>query len=42
MHQELWGYKVEWKSVSRGTGEKRLNTTGLDHSLVTVLTELLH
>jgi hypothetical protein len=27
MHQQLWGYKVEWKSVSRGTGEKRLNTT---------------
>jgi hypothetical protein len=20
MHQQLWGYKVEWKSVSRGTG----------------------
>jgi hypothetical protein len=30
MHQQLWGYKVEWKSVSRGKGEKRLNTTGLD------------
>jgi hypothetical protein len=29
MHQQLWGYKVEWKSVSRGTGGKRLNTTGL-------------
>jgi hypothetical protein len=30
MHQQLWGYKVEWKSVSRGTGgEKRLNTSGL-------------
>jgi hypothetical protein len=28
MHQQLWGYKVEWKSVSRGTGGKRLNTTG--------------
>jgi hypothetical protein len=23
------GYKVEWKSVSRGTGGKRLNTTGI-------------
>jgi hypothetical protein len=31
MHQQLWGYKVEWKSVSRGMGEKRLNTTGLEH-----------
>jgi hypothetical protein len=30
MHQQLWGYKVEWKGVSRGTGGKRLNTTGLD------------
>jgi hypothetical protein len=30
MHQQLWGYKVECKSVSRGTG-KRLNTTVLDH-----------
>jgi hypothetical protein len=30
MHQQLWGYKVEWKSVSRGTGGKRLNTTGID------------
>jgi hypothetical protein len=29
MHQQLWGYKVEWKSVSRGTGGKRLNTTAL-------------
>jgi hypothetical protein len=34
MHQQLWGYKVEWKSVSRGTGrKKRLNTTGLRHVL---------
>jgi hypothetical protein len=24
MHQQLWGYKVEWKSVSRGTGEKKV------------------
>jgi hypothetical protein len=24
MHQQLWGYKVEWKSVSRGTGGKRV------------------
>jgi hypothetical protein len=31
MHQQLWGYKVEWKNVSRGTGGKRLNTTGLYH-----------
>jgi len=23
MHQQLWGYKVEWKSVSRGTGGKK-------------------
>jgi hypothetical protein len=30
MHQQLWGYKVEWKSVSRGTGEKKLNTTALN------------
>jgi hypothetical protein len=30
MHQQLWGYKVEWKSVSRGTGGKRLNTTGIE------------
>jgi len=36
MHQQLWGYKVEWRSVSRGTGGKRLNTIGL----VTILTEL--
>jgi hypothetical protein len=33
MHQQLWGYKVEWKSVSRGTGGKRLNTTGLGYGL---------
>jgi hypothetical protein len=31
MHQQLWGYKVEWKSVSRGTGGKRLNTTVIKH-----------
>jgi hypothetical protein len=30
MHQQFWGYKVEWKSVSRGTGEKRLNTTAVE------------
>jgi hypothetical protein len=24
MHQQLWGYKVEWKSVSRGTGVKKV------------------
>jgi hypothetical protein len=24
MHQQLWGYKVEWKSVSRGTGGKKV------------------
>jgi hypothetical protein len=24
MHQQLWGYKVEWKSVSRGTGGKKI------------------
>jgi hypothetical protein len=30
MHQQLWGYKVEWKIVSRGTGGKKLNTTALD------------
>jgi hypothetical protein len=34
MHQQLWGYKVEWKSVSRGTGGKRLNTTALDSSAI--------
>jgi hypothetical protein len=34
MHQQLWGYKVEWKSVSRGTGGKRLNTTGIIHDLL--------
>jgi hypothetical protein len=33
MHQQLWGYKVELKSVSRGTGGKKLNTTGLDYAL---------
>jgi hypothetical protein len=32
MHQQLWEYKVEWKSVSRGTGGKRLNTTALKHT----------
>jgi hypothetical protein len=31
MHQQLWGYKVEWKSVSRGTGGKRSNTTALGY-----------
>jgi hypothetical protein len=30
MHQQLGGYKVEWKSVSRGTGGKRLNTTAIE------------
>jgi hypothetical protein len=24
MHQQLWGYKVEWKSVSRATGGKKV------------------
>jgi hypothetical protein len=24
MHQQLWEYKVEWKSVSRGTGGKKV------------------
>jgi hypothetical protein len=24
MHQQLWGYKVEWKSVSSGTGGKKV------------------
>jgi hypothetical protein len=24
MHQQFWGYKVEWKSVSRGTGGKKV------------------
>jgi hypothetical protein len=24
MHQQLWGYKVEWKIVSRGTGGKKV------------------
>jgi hypothetical protein len=24
MHQQLQGYKVEWKSVSRGTGGKKV------------------
>jgi hypothetical protein len=24
MHQQLWGYKVEWKSVSRGTVGKKV------------------
>jgi hypothetical protein len=24
MNQQLWGYKVEWKSVSRGTGGKKV------------------
>jgi hypothetical protein len=24
MHQQLWGYKVEWKSVSRGTGGEKV------------------
>jgi hypothetical protein len=31
MHQQLWGYKVEWKSVSRGTGGKKLNTTAVNY-----------
>jgi hypothetical protein len=30
MHQQFWGYKVEWK-VSLGVrGEKRLNTTAVE------------
>jgi hypothetical protein len=37
MHQQLWGYKVEWKSVSRGTGGKKLNTTALQCSDYTAL-----
>jgi len=24
MHQQLWGYKVEWKSVPRGMGGKKV------------------
>jgi hypothetical protein len=24
LHQQLWGYKVEWRSVSRGTGGKKV------------------
>jgi hypothetical protein len=24
MHQQLWGYNVEWKCVSRGTGGKKV------------------
>jgi hypothetical protein len=24
MHQQLWGYKVKWKSFSRGTGGKKV------------------
>jgi hypothetical protein len=24
MHNQLWGYKVEWKSVCRGTGGKKV------------------
>jgi hypothetical protein len=37
MHQQLWGYKVEWKSVSRGTGGKRLNTTALRHFEIKII-----
>jgi len=33
MHQQLWGYKVELKSVSRGTGGKMLNTTGVSNKI---------
>jgi hypothetical protein len=33
MHQQLWGYKVELKSVSRGTGGKKLNTTVLENQV---------
>jgi hypothetical protein len=33
MHQQLWGYKVEWKSVFRGMGGKRLNTTVVHNQL---------
>jgi hypothetical protein len=40
MHQQLWGYKVEWKSVSRGMGGKRLNTTALDFILYIAEDEL--
>jgi hypothetical protein len=24
LHQQLWGYRVEWRSVSRGTGGKKV------------------
>jgi hypothetical protein len=24
LHQQLWGYKVKWRSVSRGTGGKKV------------------
>jgi hypothetical protein len=24
LHQQLWGYKLEWRSVSRGTGGKKV------------------
>jgi hypothetical protein len=24
LHQQLWGYKVEWRSVSRGMGRKKV------------------
>jgi hypothetical protein len=34
LHQQLWGYKVVWRSVSRGTGGKMLKTIGLRHVTV--------
>jgi hypothetical protein len=38
MHQQLWGYKVEWKSVSRGTGGKKVEYHWLRESVLKVCT----
>jgi hypothetical protein len=40
MHQQLWGYKVEWKSVSRGTGGKKAEYHCTRIPLVPVLSQM--
>jgi hypothetical protein len=35
MCQQFWGYKVEWKSVSRGTGGKKVEYHWLTSSVAT-------
>jgi hypothetical protein len=44
MHQQLWGYKVEWKSVSRGTRGKKVEyhcSRALPHKIFYFILTLL-